>query len=106
MKGKATRRKLPVKRAAAPYLALPKATDRVAQVRSIAGMLAHRGQRMSATREHISNRPRRFLEGIRGHLTPGAGRGETPIPPLSGNLERLDAVFRVHACYGAPACAT
>ena len=32
----------------------PKATDRVAQVRSIAGMLAHRGKRMSRTREQAA----------------------------------------------------
>ena len=33
------------------FAARPKATDPVAQVRSIAGMLAHRGRRMSAARE-------------------------------------------------------
>lgn len=33
------------------FAARPKATDLVAQVRSVAGMLAHRGTRMSATRE-------------------------------------------------------
>ena len=33
------------------FAARPKATDRVAQVRNIAGMLAHRGKRVSAARE-------------------------------------------------------
>ena len=36
------------------FAARPKATDRVAQVRSLAGMLAHRGTRMSATRERAA----------------------------------------------------
>jgi len=36
------------------FSARPKATDRVAQVRSIAGMLAHRGKRMSPTRERAA----------------------------------------------------
>jgi len=36
------------------FSARPKATDRVAQVRSIAGMLAHRGKRMSAKRERAA----------------------------------------------------
>jgi len=33
------------------FAARPKATDLAAQVKSIAGMLAHRGRRMSAARE-------------------------------------------------------
>ncbi len=36
------------------FAARPKATDRVAQVRSVAGMLAHRGKRMSRTRERAA----------------------------------------------------
>ena len=36
------------------FAARPKATDLVAQVRSIAGMLAHRGKRMSPTRERAA----------------------------------------------------
>ena len=36
------------------FAARPKATDRVAQVRSIAGMLAHRGRRMPPTRERAA----------------------------------------------------
>ncbi|TAK43384.1 MAG: AbrB/MazE/SpoVT family DNA-binding domain-containing protein [Betaproteobacteria bacterium] len=36
------------------FAARPKATDRVAQVRSLAGMLAHRGKRMSPARERAA----------------------------------------------------
>ena len=36
------------------FAARPKATDRSAQVKGIAGMLAHRGKRMSATRERAA----------------------------------------------------
>ena len=36
------------------FAARPKATDLAAQVRSIAGMLAHRGRRMSAARERAA----------------------------------------------------
>lgn len=36
------------------FAARPKATDRAAQVRSIAGMLAHRGKRMSRARERAA----------------------------------------------------
>lgn len=36
------------------FAARPKATDLVAQVGSVAGMLAHRGKRMSRTRERAA----------------------------------------------------
>lgn len=36
------------------FAARPKASDLVAQVRSIAGMLSHRGRRMSAARERAA----------------------------------------------------
>jgi hypothetical protein len=39
---------------AAGFPARPKATDRGAQVKSIAGTLAHRGKRMSPTRERAA----------------------------------------------------
>ena len=36
------------------FAARPKAADMAAQVRSVAGMLAHRGKRMSRTRERAA----------------------------------------------------